>query len=132
MGMTDDGQVDLGKDHRGTVGNFYHPRPADERFARARIFANDVEAVKEIFVRQNKKLKEAPRAIKKQSLPDFLDAYGSQQLGESWPAVLSALNQKAKTYLRVNTLKTSPRRICKLSCKRKVSIPRLLTEFLAL
>lgn len=66
----------------------------------------DSEEVIRNFQKQNKKLKDAPRAIK-QSLPDELDAYGHSQLGESWPAILSALNQKAKTYLRVNTLKTN-------------------------
>lgn len=66
----------------------------------------DENTLKENFLRQNKKLKDAPRAIK-QSLPDSLDSYGETQLGDIWPAVISALNQKAKTYLRVNTLKTS-------------------------
>ncbi len=66
----------------------------------------DEKVLKENFLRQNKKLKEAPRAIK-QSLPDALDSYGESQLGDIWPAVISALNQKAKTYLRVNTLKTT-------------------------
>lgn len=66
----------------------------------------DTDEVIRNFQRQNKKLKDSSRAIK-QALPDELDAYGHSQLGESWPAILSALNQKAKTYLRVNTLKTS-------------------------
>ncbi|MEK6773873.1 MAG: methyltransferase domain-containing protein [Bdellovibrionota bacterium] len=66
--------------------------------------ALDTEQVIERYQKQNKKLKEASRAVR-QSLPDELDAYGSAQLKEDWPAILSALNQKAKTYLRVNTLK---------------------------
>ena len=41
-----------------------------------------------------------------QSIPDWIDALGENELGEAWPATLDALNQPAAVYLRVNTLKT--------------------------
>lgn len=50
---------------------------------------------------------EQPRAIR-ESIPDWLDALGEKELGETWGAELAALNQRTRVYLRVNTLKTSP------------------------
>lgn len=52
-------------------------------------------------------LAEQPRAIR-ESIPDWLDALGAEELGEAWDAELTALNQRTRVYLRVNTLKTSP------------------------
>ena len=47
-----------------------------------------------------------PRAVR-ESIPDWLDALGETELGEAWDAELSALNQRAAVFLRVNTLKTT-------------------------
>lgn len=47
-----------------------------------------------------------PRAVR-ESIPDWLDAYGEAELGEAWPAELSALNQRTCVYLRVNTLRAT-------------------------
>lgn len=52
-------------------------------------------------------LAEQPRAIR-ESIPDWLDALGENELGTRWDDELSALNQRTRVYLRVNTLKTSP------------------------
>lgn len=41
------------------------------------------------------------------SIPDWLDNLCEKELGKKWPAVIDALNQKAKVILRVNTLKTT-------------------------
>lgn len=65
----------------------------------------DTQVVIDEFNSRLKKLKQESRAIQ-QSLPDELDEYGNSQLGKEWPQILSALNEKAKIYLRVNTLKT--------------------------
>ena len=46
------------------------------------------------------------RAIR-ESIPDWLDLLGAEELGGGWPATLSALNQPAEVYLRTNTLKTT-------------------------
>ena len=54
-----------------------------------------------------------PRFIK-QSIPDWLDELGKQQLGERWNKELDALNQQAKVVLRVNTLKTSKEKLAQL------------------
>lgn len=46
------------------------------------------------------------RAIR-ESIPDWLDALGTEELGDHWDAELAALNQRTCVYLRVNTLKTT-------------------------
>jgi 16S rRNA (cytosine967-C5)-methyltransferase len=45
-----------------------------------------------------------PRAVR-ESIPDWLDELGVAELGASWDAEISALNQRAPVFLRVNTLK---------------------------
>lgn len=40
----------------------------------------------------------------RESVPDWLYAWGKSEHGEEWPKILSALNQKAPVDLRVNTL----------------------------
>lgn len=52
-------------------------------------------------------LAEQPRTIR-ESIPDWLDALGQAELGETWDNEITALNQRTRVYLRVNTLKTSP------------------------
>lgn len=47
-----------------------------------------------------------PRAVR-ESIPDWLDALGKDELGAAWDAELTALNQRTRVYLRVNTLKTT-------------------------
>ncbi len=42
----------------------------------------------------------------KESIPDWLDELGKEELGEKWVPTLCALNEPAKVVLRVNTLKT--------------------------
>lgn len=44
-----------------------------------------------------------PRAVR-ESVPDWLDARGEEELGARWDAELSALNRKAPVFLRVNRL----------------------------
>jgi 16S rRNA (cytosine967-C5)-methyltransferase len=43
----------------------------------------------------------------RESLPDWLDKRGEEELGHQWEVEANALNQQAKVVLRVNTLKTS-------------------------
>lgn len=43
----------------------------------------------------------------RESIPDWLDALGQQELPEQWDATLHWLNQPASVVLRTNTLKTS-------------------------
>jgi 16S rRNA (cytosine967-C5)-methyltransferase len=47
-----------------------------------------------------------PRAIR-ESIPDWLDQLGVGELGDAWDAQISALNQRAAVFLRVNTLQTT-------------------------
>ena len=51
-------------------------------------------------------LGDQPRAIR-ESIPDWLDALGVDELGDAWDEEIAALNQRAPVYLRVNTLKTT-------------------------
>jgi 16S rRNA (cytosine967-C5)-methyltransferase len=48
-------------------------------------------------------------AIRKvaQSIPDWIDALGEQELGAEWDSEIAALNTQAPLVIRVNTLKTS-------------------------
>lgn len=43
----------------------------------------------------------------RESIPDWLDTLGQQELGDSWEEEIHALNEQAKVVLRVNTLKIS-------------------------
>ena len=56
----------------------------------------------EIIARQ-KLVADQPRAVR-QSIPDWLDKLGEEELGDQWEAQLDALNQKPSVFLRVNTL----------------------------
>ena len=47
-----------------------------------------------------------PRAVR-ESIPDWLDALGTAELGAAWDAELTALNERASVFLRVNTLRAS-------------------------
>lgn len=43
----------------------------------------------------------------RESIPDWMDALGAQELGQRWDTELAALNEEARVVLRVNTLKVS-------------------------
>ncbi|MEM9836649.1 MAG: RsmB/NOP family class I SAM-dependent RNA methyltransferase [Bacteroidota bacterium] len=45
------------------------------------------------------------------SIPDWLDRLGSEELKETWPATIQALNQPAAVILRANRLKTTPSKL---------------------
>lgn len=46
-----------------------------------------------------------------ESIPEWLQNLGSQELGEKWGAEIHALNEEAEVVLRVNTLKTTRERL---------------------
>lgn len=48
-----------------------------------------------------------PRAVR-ESVPDWLDAYGEEMLGAQWDLVLPVLNTPAPVFLRTNRLRTTP------------------------
>lgn len=60
--------------------------------------------VKEVLARN-----EEAKNIRKvrESVPDWIDAIGEQELGENWEAELHAMNFQAPVVLRTNTLKTN-------------------------
>jgi 16S rRNA (cytosine967-C5)-methyltransferase len=51
-------------------------------------------------------LSDQPRAVR-ESIPDWLDVLGAQELGSVWDAELAALNERASVFLRVNTLRAT-------------------------
>lgn len=52
----------------------------------------------------NEQIKNLNRA-QRESIPDWMDEWGMSELKSEWPKVMASLNQKAKQFLRVNTLK---------------------------
>lgn len=60
----------------------------------------------EEMLKREKQVKQN-RAVR-ESIPDWLDAIGAQELGEQWEATLQALNQSAPVVIRTNTLKIKP------------------------
>ena len=61
----------------------------------------------------------APRAVR-ESIPDWMDAWGEDELGDEWPKILSALNSTAPVYLRANRLKTTPQDFVKALGQEKI------------
>lgn len=59
---------------------------------------------------------EEAQAIRKvrESIPDWLDRLGEEELGDAWDAELKAMNQPADVFIRVNTLLTSLPQLQKL------------------
>lgn len=57
------------------------------------------------FLKKTEIPKNLPRVIE-HSIPDWLDALGSEQLGDQWELSLKELNKPADVILRTNTLKT--------------------------
>ncbi|MCP9235733.1 RsmB/NOP family class I SAM-dependent RNA methyltransferase [Lewinella sp. JB7] len=58
-------------------------------------------------VREQLAAARADRALR-ESIPDWLDELGEEQLGDQWSATIGALNEQAPVVLRVNRLKTDP------------------------
>lgn len=48
-----------------------------------------------------------PRAVR-ESIPNWLDQWGAEELGAKWDEVLPCLNSVAPVYLRANRIKTKP------------------------
>ena len=48
------------------------------------------------------------------SIPDWLDSFGSAELGSRWDSVISSLNQSATLTIRTNTLKTTPEKLSEI------------------
>lgn len=70
-------------------------------------FFDEVGSVNRGYILERAKA-EVPAALRA-SVPDWMDARLSRELGAAWPAIRDTLNQPADVYLRVNTLKTERR-----------------------
>lgn len=64
---------------------------------------------KQVQMRQ----KDIPSFAVAQSIPDWMDARLSQELGEEYKEIVRALNKPADVFLRTNTLKTTPDELLK-------------------
>lgn len=60
-----------------------------------------------------------PRAVR-ESIPDWMDRWGSEELGERWDKLLPALNSIAPVYLRANRLKTTAQQLQQKLAQEKV------------
>jgi 16S rRNA (cytosine967-C5)-methyltransferase len=72
------------------------------------------------------KNQDLPRAVR-ESIPDWLDAWGAEQLGSRWSDVLPVLNTLAPVFLRANRLKVSPKQLLEELRQDKVDA-RLVTD----
>lgn len=63
------------------------------------------EVIAEIQAREAA-VADQPRAVR-ESVPDWLDELGFSELGAAWDTELTALNQRAPVFLRVNTLRAT-------------------------
>ena len=59
--------------------------------------------------------------VLRESIPDWLDKQGEQELGSRWDAVISSLNQQPDLAIRVNTLKTSSKELIAILRKEGVA-----------
>ena len=67
---------------------------------------NEFEGLNKELIFQKYKSFQQVRAIR-ESIPDWLDELGIEELQDQWDSEIHALNQKAEVILRVNTLKVS-------------------------
>jgi len=56
-----------------------------------------------------------------QSIPDWLDQRGEQELGERWDPVINALNKPAEIDIRVNTLKVTKKELMTILRKEGIA-----------
>ena len=62
---------------------------------------------------RRRKARAVPEAVR-HSIPDWLDQRGAVELGDKWSRVMITLNEPAPVFLRVNTLKGAPGKVCHL------------------
>ena len=60
-----------------------------------------------------------------QSIPDWLNKLGKEQLGDKWEAEITALNQPASLIIRTNTLKTTREQLLQQLNKLEISASKL-------
>lgn len=57
----------------------------------------------------------------RESIPDWLDILGEQELGKEWDKTIRSLNQRPTTVLRANSLKTNPKGLQQLLEAEKIT-----------
>ena len=67
-----------------------------------------------------------------ESIPDWLETLGRDQLGDRWPATIHALNEPAQLVVRVNRLKADKEAVCALLEKEGSSLRDLPGDALLL
>lgn len=76
------------------------------------------------YLRKKKKESDSIRVLR-ESIPDWLDKLGEQELGVTWSAELSALNTLAPVVIRANSLK-----IDTLTLQKRLASEQIVTEIL--
>ena len=61
----------------------------------------------------------------KESIPDWLDELGKNELGEDWKKEIQALNYQAKVVLRVNTLKITKQKLIELLAQKEIYVSEI-------
>lgn len=75
----------------------------------------------------NKRKEEAQKDLPiAQSIPDWLNELGKDQLGEDWAAEIAALNKPASFVIRVNTLKTTREKLLQELSKLEIKAEPLV------
>jgi 16S rRNA (cytosine967-C5)-methyltransferase len=62
------------------------------------------------------------------SLPDWLESWGSEQLGERWRHTMAALNTEAPVYLRANGIKTNSSELSEALRREKIDVQIINSE----
>lgn len=60
-----------------------------------------------------------PRAVR-ESVPEWLDQWGAQQLGDRWNQTLNGMNSSAPVFLRVNRLKSTTEKVIQLLAQENI------------
>jgi len=67
----------------------------------------------------------------RESIPDWLDAVGVEQLGEElWTPTLAALNEQAPVVLRANRLKTTPENLVERLAEERIGVEPIAADAL--
>ena len=89
----------------------------------------EFEAIQPKAILAKRDAVETTRKIK-ESIPDWLDELGAQELGESWSKTMATLNEQAEVVLRVNRLKTDASQLKQSLAKADVEVAPIAADAL--
>lgn len=74
------------------------------------------------------RMKDLPSFAVAQSIPDWMNARGEEELGDQWKDIMRALNKPAEVFLRTNTLKTTRDALMKDLAAEGISVMKVSDE----